>query len=72
MAARKKLGKKKGVTVVDSLNVLISLIGAAKGDAEKFDRGNNAAGKRVRLAMQKVKQVAQDVRVLISEIKNSR
>lgn len=39
-------------------------------DARKFDEGNKAAGTRVRAAMQDIKVGAQQVRELVSKIKN--
>ena len=40
-------------------------------DVEKFIEGNNSAGTRVRKAMQKIKHLAQDVRVEVQKQKNS-
>ena len=40
-------------------------------DAEKFVEGNNSAGTRVRKSMQKVKSLAQQIRVEIQNQKNS-
>tara|TARA_R100000995_G_scaffold45775_1_gene21555 strand:+ start:195 stop:395 length:201 start_codon:yes stop_codon:yes gene_type:complete len=40
-------------------------------DAEKFVEGNNSAGTRVRKSMQKVKNLAQQIRVEIQNQKNS-
>ena len=40
-------------------------------DVGKFyDKGNNAAGTRIRKAMQEVKALAQDIRKEVQEIKN--
>ncbi len=40
-------------------------------DVQKFyDKGNNAAGTRIRKAMQEVKALAQDIRKEVQEIKN--
>lgn len=40
-------------------------------DVEKFyGKGNNAAGTRIRKAMQEVKAIAQDIRKEIQDIKN--
>ena len=43
-----------------------------KDDVIKFDDGNNAAGARVRKAMQNIKVIAQEIRVAVTEIKNER
>ena len=40
-------------------------------DVNKFDNGNNAAGTRVRKAMQDLKALAQEMRVTVQEVKNS-
>ena len=40
-------------------------------DAEKFVEGNNSAGTRVRKTMQKVKNLAQQIRVEVQNQKNS-
>ena len=44
----------------------------SKDDVIKFDNGNNAAGARIRKAMQNIKIIAQEVRVAVTEIKNER
>ncbi len=48
------------------------LIMSLEGDFEKFyDKGNQAAGTRVRQGMQKLKTVAQDIRVEVQNQKNA-
>ena len=55
------------------LEELIVLLENARADYDKFlERGNNAAGTRVRKAMQEVKSLAQELRVDIQEAKNTR
>lgn len=50
------------------LNKIVELVDRIRYDAAKVeDKGNNAAGTRVRKAMQEIKQLAQDVRVKVSE-----
>ncbi len=45
---------------------------ALEGDFEKFyDKGNQAAGTRVRKGMQEMKNLAQDIRKEVQNIKNS-
>lgn len=52
----------------DLLNQLQGLIDGIQDDAAKFEeKGNKAAGTRVRKAMQEIKAVAQEVRVYVSE-----
>ena len=47
------------------------LIMSLEGDFEKFyEKGNNAAGTRVRKGMQELKNLAQDIRVEVQDIKN--
>ena len=47
-------------------------IAEVEADVEKFYGGNNAAGSRVRKAMQELKTLAQDLRKDILETKNAR
>ena len=48
------------------------LLASVEADAEKFyNSGNNAAGTRVRKAMQDLKVLAQDIRTEITEKKNT-
>ena len=42
----------------------------AHADIEKFANGNNAAGTRIRKAMQEIKSLAQSVRTEVQNIKN--
>jgi|TARA_Y100000296_G_scaffold63087_1_gene73406 hypothetical protein len=54
------------------LDELIDLLENARDDHEKFfERGNNAAGTRVRKALQEVKNLAQELRVEVQEAKNA-
>ncbi|MBK9336224.1 MAG: histone H1 [Lewinellaceae bacterium] len=43
-----------------------------EADVQKFTAGNNAAGSRVRKAMQDLKNLAQDLRKEVLDVKNSR
>ena len=50
---------------------LKDLVMSLEGDFEKFyDKGNQAAGTRVRKGMQSLKNVAQDIRKEVQTIKN--
>lgn len=52
-------------------NEVKDLILDLEGDFEKFyDKGNQAAGTRVRKGMQELKNLAQDIRVEVQDIKN--
>ena len=55
------------------LEQLIALLEETRVDHDKFfNGGNNAAGTRVRKAMQEVKTLAQELRVEVQETKNAR
>jgi len=47
---------------MQSFEALLQAIDETRKDVEKADRGNSAAGTRVRKAMQRIKQLAQEVR----------
>lgn len=50
---------------------LRDLVMSLEGDFQKFyDKGNQAAGTRVRKGMQDLKNLAQDIRVEVQDIKN--
>jgi hypothetical protein len=59
-------------TETNLLEEMIALLEETRDDHEKFfDRGNNAAGTRVRKAMQEVKSLAQELRLEVQETKNA-
>jgi hypothetical protein len=50
---------------------LKNLVMSLEGDFQKFyDKGNNAAGTRVRKGMQDLKNLAQDIRIEVQNKKN--
>ncbi|MAR41591.1 MAG: histone H1 [Euryarchaeota archaeon] len=49
---------------------MIEMLEDAVGDAVKHDKGNKAAGTRVRKAMQAAKGMAQSIRVQVQNDKN--
>jgi len=49
---------------------MIEMLEDAVGDAVKHDKGNKAAGTRVRKAMQSAKGMAQTIRVKVQNDKN--
>ena len=56
---------------LDSLfDKLQDVINDCQTDVSKFVNGNNSAGTRVRKAMQKVKALAQEVRLEVQDQKN--
>jgi len=59
-------------TETNRLEQLINLLENIRDDHEKFfERGNNAAGTRVRKAMQEAKALAQELRLEVQEAKNT-
>ncbi|MDH5367068.1 MAG: histone H1 [Cyclobacteriaceae bacterium] len=47
------------------------LVMSLEGDFEKFyDKGNQAAGTRVRKGMQELKNLGQEIRIEVQEVKN--
>lgn len=50
---------------------MIDTLNNARDDAVKHDKGNSAAGTRVRKAMQSTKNAAQDVRKQVQADKNA-
>lgn len=56
---------------MDKFNELKALLGAAEDDAKAFfEKGNKAAGTRLRNAMQQTKVLAQDIRNEVTAKKN--
>jgi hypothetical protein len=54
------------------LNQIVEVIDSVREDAAKFEeKGNGAAGTRVRKAMQTIKTLAQDVRNHVSDAKKA-
>ncbi|MCH1540597.1 MAG: hypothetical protein L7S56_04080 [Candidatus Poseidonia sp.] len=58
------------MSVEAMMNEMIENLNAALADAVKHDKGNAAAGTRVRKAMQAAKTAAQDIRVQVQNDKN--
>ena len=48
---------------------LLELVQGSKADFEKFEKGNQAAGTRIRKAMQELKVLAQVIRKEVTEAK---
>jgi len=56
---------------MEKYNELKTLIASIEDDAVKFyEKGNSAAGTRVRTGLQKVKALAQDIRNEVTATKN--
>ncbi|MDX5436745.1 MAG: histone H1 [Pontibacter sp.] len=59
--------------MTNNFNKLKDLVMSLEGDFEKFyDKGNAAAGTRVRKGMQDLKNMAQDIRKEVQDIKNDK
>ena len=57
---------------MDRYGQVRGLVESLESDFEKFyDKGNQAAGTRVRKGMQELKNLAQNIRVEVQSIKNS-
>ena len=57
---------------MQKFNDLKSLLEGLEGDADKFfNKGNSAAGTRVRKGLQDLKNLSQDLRLKIQEKKNA-
>lgn len=56
---------------MDKFIQLQALVEATSADADKFSKGNSAAGTRVRKAMQEVKALAQEIRNDVTSAKNA-
>lgn len=57
---------------MQTFNELKSLLEGLEGDADKFfNKGNNAAGTRVRKGLQELKNLSQELRLKIQEKKNT-
>jgi len=57
---------------MEKFSALKALLAAAETDAEKFyNKGNSAAGTRLRNAMQQIKVAAQAIRQNVTEKKNA-
>ncbi len=51
---------------------LLSVLSNAVADAAKFDRGNDAAGRRLRKACMEVARACKSMRADIQEVRNNR
>jgi len=54
-----------------SMDALLKEFEALKGEYEKFERGNKAAGTRARKHLQEIKRISQELRTQIQEAKNT-
>ncbi|MFT6849370.1 MAG: hypothetical protein ACJATA_000165 [Sphingobacteriales bacterium] len=56
---------------MDKFNEVKSMIEELDGDVDKFyNKGNKAAGTRIRKGMQQLKTLAQDIRIEVQNMKN--
>ena len=56
-------------TVVKLVRDMGALLDQLQSEVEKFDRGNNAAGTRVRKGMMDIKRMAQEVREEVTAVR---
>lgn len=60
------------INIMDKFNEIKELMETAELDVKKFfEKGNKSAAVRVRKAMQEIKNLAQELRVLVQETKNN-
>jgi len=58
--------------IMEKFTKVKEVLASVEADAEKFyNAGNNAAGTRVRKAMQDLKNLAQEIRAEVTEKKNA-
>jgi|TARA_R110000824_G_scaffold122600_2_gene279900 uncharacterized protein YoxC len=55
---------------MENFNKIQEVLTRVSDDVQKFTNGNSSAGTRIRKAMQEIKNLAQDVRIKVQEIKN--
>lgn len=68
--SKSRLFKLKFLTLMELFNQLEELVNTAKKDAQAFyEKGNKAAGTRLRKAMMDAKTKAQDIRKDVLEVK---
>lgn len=60
------------MATIEKFNELKSLLEGLESDADKFfNKGNSAAGTRVRKGLQELKNLSQELRLKIQEAKNA-
>ena len=58
---------------MDKIAELEAMVVTLRAEGDKFyNKGNNAAGTRVRKAAMEIKTLAQDIRVDVQELKNNK
>lgn len=68
---KSRLSQRPFMSVEAMVQKMIDELNEALADAVKHDKGNSAAGTRVRKAMQAAKAAAQDIRVQVQNDKNN-
>ena len=61
----------RALTMSQNYDRLVSVVQAAREDVEKAEAGNKAATSRVRKAMQDIKNIAQDIRKEMLEVRDA-
>ncbi len=70
-AARWHKEKKKGIDVSANFEKLVKVVEETRPDMEKAESGNKSAAVRVRKYMQEVKQLAQEIRKDMMNVKKA-
>lgn len=71
-AAPKKAAPKKVSAITPQYEELKRAVENMEEDVAKFDGGTQAAGTRIRKGAQEIKKLCQNMRGLVTEIKNAR
>src|SRR6185436_18197497 len=65
------ISHKEGQPMSQNYDRLVSVVQATREDVEKAEAGNKAATSRVRKAMQDIKNIAQDIRKEMLEVRDA-
>ena len=60
------------MSIESLVSQIVGITTEAAADAEKFDRGNDAAGRRIRKACMEVSRACKDIRAQVQLIRNDR
>jgi hypothetical protein len=60
------------MSIKDTVSELAEELDNALGDCEKFERGNDAAGRRIRSTLMSISKACKELRTVIQEERNAR
>ena len=60
------------MAIKEAISALAEKLECCKLDAEKFERGNDSAGKRIRACLMELSKASKELRAAIQEERNSR